>query len=107
MQPYLKCQLINKEEGRLLFALRSRGLPLKNNRRAMFGDDVSCQVCQEEDSCEEESHLPLCSSLKSEIHEDEKDIRYEDVFGPLNKQIRCVKLYSKLVRRRNTILEIS
>ena len=73
MQTYLNHPSISKNEGQLLFALRSRTLPLKNNMKSSHMFDLACIVCNDEDSCDEESHLTSCPILRDEIQQDEQD----------------------------------
>ena len=106
MQQYLNHQCINKQEGQLLFKLRTRNLDLKNNYRIFYNNDLICRICLDPDSIEDENHLTFCPLLREEVCEDEVMIRYEDVFGPIIKQIQDVRLFMRLVKRREIYMEI-
>ena len=67
MQPYLLSQSIIKEGG-LLFVLRTRSLPLKINRRMVYDEDVTCQLCRGKNYHEEENHLLLCRPWPPHYH---------------------------------------
>ena len=71
----------------------------------MYGDDKSCRTCLENDSFENESHLLKCSQLVSE--NDNLDVKYEDVFLSLEKQIKAVKVFEKINRKREIVLQIT
>ena len=106
IQSYLKHPEINKEEGQLLFALRSRSLDLKNNLKRLYNNNMICRICLDEDSIESEIHLLSCVVLKGEVDEDEKKIKYADIYGPIDKQIPAVKLYKKILRKRKIYMEV-
>ena len=92
MQSYLNHPLVSKDEGQLLFALRSRTLPLKNNMKTSFLPDLSCRLCNDEDAHEDEIHLTCCKILSDEVKPSEIDITYDFAFGPIEQQIRAVQL---------------
>ena len=106
MQQYLNHPSISKNEGQLLFALRSRTLPLKNNMKSSHIYDLTCSLCEDEDSCDEETHLTSCPILKDEIKENEEDISYNHVFGSIEQQIRAVKLFVRIIRKRDTYINV-
>ena len=68
--------------------------------------DLTCVICNDENSCDEESHLTSCPILRDEIQQDEQDITYNYVFGSIEQQIRAVKLYIRLLRKRETYINV-
>ena len=106
MESYLKHPLINREEGQILFALRSRSLPLRNNFKIQNNYNTQCRICSIEYSIEDEFHLTSCHVLKSEIQKHEENIKYSDVFGPIEKQIQAVKLFKRILQKRETYIEV-
>ena len=65
-----------------------------------------CRICLDEDSIESEIHLLSCEVLKGEVDEDEKKIKYADIYGPIDKQIPAVKLYKKILRKKKIYMEV-
>jgi hypothetical protein len=66
MQPYLKTEVLSLSEKKLLFSLRTKMLRLKANFSSMFGNDLTCSLCEEMNSIESETHLLNCSFLKKD-----------------------------------------
>ena len=92
-QQYLQTVLLYKEEQQLLFSLRSRSYPVKSNFKTQYvGDNMTCRICADPSSYEDEIHLTLCSKLKCET--DGQPLDFNDVFGPLPKQIKFIKQFS-------------
>ena len=106
MQKYLKHPDINKEEGQLLFALRSRSIDLWNNYKIYYNQNTVCRICCDPQSIDDEYHLTCCSLLKSEVRRDETHISYSDVFGSITQQISAVKLFKRLIRKRTILIEV-
>ena len=105
MNSYLKHPLINRE-GQILFALRTRSLPLRNNQKIKYNYDTECKICCVENSVEDQIPLTSCYVLKGEIQEHEADIKYSDVFSSIEKQIQAVKLFKRLIQKRATFIEV-
>ena len=106
MQPYLRTNRLIPSEKQTLFELRSFGLPLKSNQKSQYKEDMKCQVCLAEDSYEDEEHIFfLCHILLEDIEVD-SSIRFSDIFDDLEHQIKAVKYFTKIIRRRKIILEM-
>ena len=102
-QPYLLCDEFTRQEAQLCFSLRCRTLDLKNNYKTKYKDNLSCRSCST-GNLEDESHLLVCEGLR--LEEDYSDENYLDVFSDLKSQIRITKIFSKILRKRETILEL-
>ena len=101
MQEYLNTNILTSEEQQLVFCLRTRSLDLKNNRKSQY-TDLSCSVCQDRNTIENEEHQLRCVKLISE--NDDPSVRYMDVFGSLVDQIRAVKVFTKVWIKRQVLL---
>ena len=99
MQPYLKTEVLSLSEKKLLFSLRTKMLRLKANFSSMFGNDLTCSLCEEMNSIESETHLLNCSFLKKDkvLENEMQQVSYFDVFSDIEKQIKIVKVVKKVM----------
>ena len=105
MQPYLATNRLSVHEKKTLFLLRCRNLNTKSNMKSSFDqDDMSCRLCKLPEIYEDENHLIQCSEL--EIQDDQQDFKFEYVFADIEKQIKTVKLFSKIIERRKLLFEL-
>ena len=102
-QAYLLCEEFSREEAQLCFSLRSRALDLKNNFKSKYKDDLSCRTC-DSGVREDEQHLLLCSGLN--IEDDASSVKYDDLFSNLKSQIEATKIYMKILRKRDIMLDL-
>ena len=65
MKEYLKTDKLNTEEKILLFQLRTYTFDCKANYPYKFGDNLSCQLCNQKD---EQQHLLKCLPTTSGIN---------------------------------------
>ena len=73
--------------------------------KGSYGDDsMQCRLCEDENSHEDENHLLNCSELVA--HLETSDVRFDDVFGDLETQIRAVKRFIKVLDRRDNIMDL-
>ena len=106
MQPYLRSTLLSTKEKQTLFALRSRSLPLKANQKSMFKDNLICRICQDMQSKEDEDHIFFhCDRLLGNISRP-TNIKLEDIFGTIDKQVPAIKFFMKIIERRNILLDL-
>ena len=99
---YLKDRRFSKEDCQLLFALKTKMIDCKSNFSHLYDeDDMSCRICKEENSYEDEDHLMVCKSLNTDLH----DVTYSDVYGNVNKQHRVTQVFKKILRKRNILIE--
>ncbi len=50
--------------------------------------------------------LTSCDILRDEVQQDELDITYNYVFGSIDQQIRAVKLFKRLIRKRDIYMKV-
>ena len=77
------CEKFTRDEIQLLFKLRSRMLDVKSNFQTAHGT-LTCRVCEEHQSVENEDHLLNCKLLSTEEKLDNND-KFIDVFGSIKK----------------------
>ena len=65
-----------------------------------------CDLCKLHD--ETNQHLLECHVLISQCPElfNDRVVQYEDIFEDVNKQLRAVQLFEKVLEKRKEILEV-
>ena len=104
IQKYLKSNKLTKNQKILLYNLRYRMTNAKMNFKNMYLD-TKCSLCEnEEDSIR---HYLECSVLLEQCEElfNDRIVRYEDIFGNLQKQLRAVNLFEKVMKKRQQLLD--
>ena len=64
---------------------------------------MTCRVCLQVDSYEDEKHTFSCPVLLEDIEVD-NHIEFVDVFGNLEGQVKAVKYFTKIIQKRNAII---
>ena len=64
---------------------------------------MECQTCDEKSIIEDENHILNCGNLKTE---ESVQIDFKLVYGCIEEQLKAVKIFKKVLRKRETILEI-
>ena len=105
MKEYLKTEKLSTQAKKMLFQLRCRNFPVANNYRSMY-DDMRCKVCLDEESVEDENHTFFNCQVLLEDTEVNKTIKFDDIYGTLEQQIRAINYLMPLIRKREAILEI-
>ena len=79
-------------------------IKVKINFRNMFKDTVCDLYKNEDDSIQ---HCLECPKLINECQDlyNDRIVKYEDLFGELPAQIRAVKLFEKVLKKREELLE--
>ena len=75
----------------------------KINFRSKYQEDLSCRICKETSSLENEDHLLNCKLLC----DDEDDVQFSDVNGGVDKQLKAVQVFKKIHRKMKVYLEIA
>ena len=70
------------------------------NFASQFKDDVAWDLCKVHVDCQE--HLQ-CHELTKHVFIP-VDVKYEDLFKNSDKQLRIVKLFKKLLRKREILI---
>ena len=77
-------------------------IPVKANFKTLHYNNLECQTCDDQ-TVEDENHILRCENIKTE---ESVKIEFEDVFGPIEKQLHAVKVFRNVIRRRKTFLEL-
>jgi hypothetical protein len=100
---YMKDMRFSVTEVQLLFQLRTRMFPVKINFRNNYLN-LSCEYCNLQ-NCDQEHQLS-CHVMKKFIPElTNTKVKYQDLFGSVDKQLSFIKLYTKIARQREILLE--
>ena len=98
-QDYLQTNELSIEQKKLLFSLRCRMTPTKSNYKNNFKENMSCRICQVEDSIESDQHLLTCRQVISVLKDSTNilKVKYEDIFDNLSSQIEITKIYEIVI----------
>ena len=80
---------------------------VRNNFRSMYNDDLKCIFCNNPNSIDSFNHyLETCQFFKtSAIFESKiKQVKYVDLFGDLDAQIRIVRLWLQIEDKKKEML---
>ena len=78
--------------------------PVKDNFRNNHLKDLNCKLCKIE-LCDQK-HLLSCAVLTKFLPELKTTmVKYEDLFGSADQQLKAIKLFTKISNQRDTILE--
>ena len=97
---YFSDHRFSKENKQFLFKMRTKTLDLKSNFKSQY-QDLCCRICKDTNTIEDEDHIVVCSGLNNE----ESDTKFSDVFENADKQLKAVKFFKKIMRKRELILE--
>ena len=66
--------------------------------------DTTCNLCKVEEVSQQ--HYLQCQVLVEKCTElyNDRIVRYDDIFGNLTKQIRAVRLFEKVLKKRDELL---
>ena len=104
-QEYIKSDKLTKEQKSLLFNLRFRMIKVKMNFKNMFINNA-CDLCKKDEDTTQ--HILECEVLInncSQLYND-RIVRYQDIFGNIQAQIRAVKLFQNVLKKREELLEV-
>ena len=87
MQEYLSCQELSTQEKQMLFKLRTKMLRIKTNFKSIYREDLSCSLCEDKNSEENENHLLVCPILVNHpnMTQEINKVSYNHVFKGLKK----------------------
>ena len=103
-QEYLRSTVLSTLEKQTIFDLRSRNFTCKSNMKTMYLDDMSCRVCKDANSIEDENHtFQQCKIL---IDDTSSAIDFRDVYGTLSQQVTFIKKAMPIIRKRNILMKI-
>ena len=80
---------------------------VKNNFKIQSKNMLTCDLCKSQ-KCDQ-PHLLQCSVLKKSTPElnFNTTIKYNDIFGDIDKIVPAIKLFSKIVKKKKNFLEQS
>ena len=99
MQPYLTSPTLTLSDKKFLFKMRTKMLRIKGNFSSIYKNDLSCSLCLDEQTEENENHLLCCPIVNKdkELENNIKNVMYEDVFDTLGKQKRAVGVFKRIM----------
>ena len=101
--PYLVDPLFTKQQANLLFSLRSRTYPTKENCSNQHGDDIWCVLCRIF-PCSQ-SHVLQCPEIIREAQGEISDRNPEWIHGNIDQQRTIIKIYERLDQIRRTKID--
>jgi hypothetical protein len=103
-EEYINDRRFTVDEIQLLFQLRTRMYPVKENMKNKYKNDLSCEFCKLGNS--NQQHQLKCAVLVKFVPElANRNIKYSHIFGPVNDQLAIVKIFSKITKQREILLE--
>ena len=70
----------------------------------MYGNNIICPLVCDSTAIDTQDHLISCTKLIGDI-DDRQLIKIQDIYGQLEKQEAAASLLTKLIKRRNTMLD--
>ena len=104
VQEYLSTNKLTTAEKQTLFELRCRNYNVKTNFSSNFLEDMSCRLCNDPGSIENEEHI-FSAACQSSIQVENSKSKFDDIYGSLNQQVQFIKTYMDYIRKRRIILK--
>ena len=104
-QSYILSDKLSNEDVIMLFGLRSRMTQVKRNFPTKYKDNLECMLgCTVEET---QSHLLDCSYILDKMEDKSilAECEYSDLFKNDDDQIKITKIFSEIIKIRDTILE--
>ena len=103
-QEYKNCKDLNKKQKYLLYNLRCRSEnSFKDNFHKMY-QSLDCPLCGK--NIDSQEHALECHIVKQHLKPEDINIlcvvRYEDIFGTIDKQVPITKLFQTIIKIRQT-----
>ena len=101
-QEYTNCKDLNKKQKYLLYNLRCRSEnSFKDNFHKMY-QSLDCPLCGK--NIDSQEHALECHIVKQHLKPEDINIlcvvRYEDIFGTIDKQVPITKLFQTIIKIR-------
>ena len=93
---------LTTEEKQLLFQLRTRSFDCTANFKNKYKNQLACSICSMEDN---QMHLLDCKQTTTDI--DLNGVKYSDIFGTSEQQIKIAKVMMQIVRKRKLLIRKS
>ena len=105
VQPYILSDELSNEEISSMFAVRSRMTNVKRNFINKFNQNLSCTLgCEVE---ENQEHLLDCKFLIDKLEDKSilAECEYSEVFGNIDQQIKMCKIFSKILKIKEELVD--
>ena len=103
LQPYLTTKLLNTNQKKLLYLLRSKCHNAKIYFKKLHKNDFQC-VFQCSASEDQRHAFSKCQPIIKKINGSDQ-VQYEQIFGSLHEQIEVIKIFSKIDQLRSHIIK--
>ena len=100
---YLTDKRFSLSEVQLLSKLRTRMLDVKKNSPSLWNNVLTCRICKDEIEIESQEHLLRCKEIQKHV-DIPSNIKYSDIFSHVDKQIEVVRIFKKIERQREILL---
>ena len=74
----------------------------KPNFKQQYVNNLKCRICASEGSVEDEDHILICPALT----DGQTDVQFTDVYGDIDSQLHAVKVFKKVLRKRQVYLDM-
>ena len=103
MQSYLSDKNFTTNQKQLLFKLRTNMIDVKDNFKGQYLDNECRFGCKEVES---QIHLLNCIEIMRvcPLLSDDLSVEYDDIYGNVNKQLNCVKLFDEVLKVRKKLM---
>ena len=101
-ESYLTSDKVTNKLSSLIFNLRCRSQKeFKTNFNKMYECKL-CPMCQEKNDSQE--HALSCRVTSQKLNDKTKEVKYEDLFGDLDGQLKVAKVYQTIIKLRTSLL---
>ena len=104
IKPYLTTNQLTTTGKQTLFELRCRNYDVKSNFSSLYNEDMTCRLCKDPQSIENEEHT-FSSACKSSIQVVDSESTFNDVYGSLEHQVKFINTYLDFIRKRRIIIK--
>ena len=104
-EQYITDSKFTNDDKCVLFKLRTRMCDVKANFKNNYSDELSCRMCHSE--VETQQHLLDCEVMINNCKDLYNDtvVEYNDLFGETSRQLRAVRLFSKVLKTRKQMID--
>ena len=103
-EKYINDKRFTVEVVQLLFKMRTRMDPAKSNFKKQHEPDLFCDLCRIS-LCTPQHQLSCVVMRKFVPDWLNTDVVYEDIFGDVNKQLIAIRIFMKVARQKEVILD--
>ena len=106
VQPYVTSNKLSTDEKQLLQRLRSSTIDVKSCFKSQY-NDLSCNLCQDENSIQTPSHLLDCKEMikqSASLYNNDR-VQHNYIYGTVDQQKEITQLYAELLQIKTKIEE--